>query len=168
MNDLRNKIALLITGMLVVAGCNIDSGNDTVREVGVNFSGLYSNNGGRIVSSNSGNGINTLNLSQSGDNLTATDNNGNIFRGSIGQVVESRATFNLRGPTTAGNTGTISGNIFASGTTATMAGTWVEPALFGNVSASASIVGATTTNTNNVDVVDDTNTNTNTNTVTNP
>ena len=128
--------------ILGLTGCNIDSGDEAVRTVGVDISGLYSNGGGRIISpSNTGAAITSLNVVQSGDRLEAVDNNGQIFRGTIGAVVDSTASFNMTGQTTAGNEGVIAGSFTVSGSSATMSGTWAEPALFGSVAASASVAG---------------------------
>ncbi len=88
-----------------------------------------------------------MNLIQDGDRLQAIDNNGLIFRGSIGSAVsdsetggQRSATFTLNGQTTTGQEGIISGTIVVIGNQATMTGTWAEPTLFGNVRAGAEVV----------------------------
>lgn len=135
---------MLLCGLslLGLTACDIDSGDETVRTIGVALSGLYTNGGGRIVSpSNTGNAVTSLNLVQTGDRLEAVDNNGQIFRGTVGAVVDTQASFNMTGSTTAGNEAVIAGTFTVNGTQATMSGTWAEPALFGSVSASATVGG---------------------------
>jgi hypothetical protein len=78
-------------------------------------------------------------ISQFGNQLQAVDNNGILFTGSIGDIVSASTTFTLNGVTTGGEAVTINGNLRASGTTATMTGTWAEPSLFSSIYGTASI-----------------------------
>jgi hypothetical protein len=72
-----------------------------------------------------------LNLRQSGDQLEAIDNNGIVFNGTLSDSTLSSGTatanFELDGQTTAGQSVTISGSLFGSGTSGIMKGTWIEP-----------------------------------------
>lgn len=135
------------------AGCNLDSGESTVRNVEINVNGVYSGNlNGRLVQQNTGAAILNFNLIQNGDRLESVDNNGTIFRGTIGRVDTdtSEATFTLEGTTTAGQEGVIAGVISVSGTTALLTGTWAEPSLISIVSGTASVAEQDTTD-NGVD-----------------
>ena len=143
--------ALLCFGF--VAGCSTDSSDTFIRDVSVNFSGFYENpNSDRIVAQNTGSAITSLDLRQTGDTLEAVDNNGRIWRGSLGEVQNGRSSFELNGQTTAGTEATFSGNISSSdgGSTGsvnsangTMQGTFIEPSLFSTFYAEASIPGST-------------------------
>ncbi|MBN1268124.1 MAG: PKD domain-containing protein, partial [Kiritimatiellae bacterium] len=139
---------------LLFLGCEIDSAETSSREVGLIIAGFYQNteaglNNGRLVANNSGNPITTMDLRQSGDQLEGVDNNGNIFKGTIGNVQGSLASITLSGLTTAGNEGTISGqvdvegagttNVVGATTSATMSGTWVEPTLYSTVYGKATV-----------------------------
>ena len=129
--------------LLGLNGCDISSGDDVVRNVGgTSISGLYTNGGGRLVSpTNSGNALTSLNVIQTGDRLEAVGNDGQIYRGTIGNIIDNLASFTLSGTTSAGIAATLSGTIRIDGTTGVMTGTWIEPGLFGTVSASAAIAG---------------------------
>jgi len=131
--------ALLCT-MFFYAGCKIESSDTVIRNVGINVAGVYTSNGSRVVSQNSGAPILSLNVVQNGDRLDMVDNNGMIFRGTIGARQGDAASFNVRGTTTAGAEGIISGTFNVSGNTSTMSGTWAEPTVFGTVNATASVV----------------------------
>ncbi len=130
--------------VLVLLGCRIDSADNVIRDVPINVGGVYSNNGGRIITQHTGAAITSLNIIQNGSELQGVDNNGQIFRGSIGSVTGGgdsarMANFTLRGATTSGQSGIISGTFSISGSTATMRGTWAEPTLLGNVLATATV-----------------------------
>ena len=146
-------------GMLVLTACSVDSANSVVRSVNANVAGVYRNsdsnsNNGKLVSANTGSSVTSLDVRQAGDQLEAVDNNGIIFRGTIGDVLDGIASFNLAGRTTAGNKALISGNITIGSGQGTMRGTWIEDSLFGTVFGIAngpSIITNTpppTTNTN--------------------
>ncbi len=150
---LATVACLSLAGYLVVmTGCEVDSASGTERSVGVNYSGFYTASSGRIVANNTGARISSLDLRQAGDSLEAIDNNGLIFRGTIGDVAEAGgsliASFSMEGNTTAGQRGTFSGTLSTSGgsnstgsTQGSMQGTWVEPSLFSTFSATATIPG---------------------------
>lgn len=149
--------AFAFSALACVVSCELDSGDEYYREVTVNFSGFYRNpNGGNIVSANSGNGISSLDLRQTGDSLEAVDNNGSIWKGSLGEVENGTTSFQLDGRTTSGTEGTFSGTLQSSdGGTAssgsvsnakgTMQGTFVEPNRYATFYATATIPGATDT-----------------------
>jgi hypothetical protein len=147
MKNRRNIISLLVLGGLLTAvtamlGCNGDSAEGIVRNVGLVVEGFYqhSDEGSSLVSKTSGAPVTAMNLRQSGDQLEGIDNNNVVFRGTIGQVVDGdKATFTLSGNSTSGEPATISGNITVSGTQATMNGTWIEPTLFGTVFGVATV-----------------------------
>jgi hypothetical protein len=69
------------------------------------------------------------------------DNNGIIFKGTIGQATEDTASFTLEGMTTIGAEATISGSISVpvGGSEGTMRGTWIEPTLFSSVYGEATV-----------------------------
>ncbi len=134
--------ASLLLSTVFFLGCRIQSGDSAVRGVGVNISGLYRGNG-PLVRQNSGAPISELNVIQDGDRLQAVDNNGLVFRGNIGRVTmeggSASATFNLKGNTTAGAEGIMSGSFTVEGTTSTMRGTWAEPTLFSTFLGTATV-----------------------------
>lgn len=133
----------LLTLLIIQSGCTIDSADSVIRSVGLNVSGLY--NGSPLVQRNTGASIQSMNVIQDGDSLQGVDNNGVPFKGTIGAVQRgdsggsSSATFQLKGTTTAGAEGIISGTITVTGTEAIMRGTWAEPALFSTVAGTASV-----------------------------
>ena len=141
--------ALLCFGF--VAGCSTDSSDTFIRDVSVNFSGFYTGrSNGKIVAVNTGSAITSLDLRQTGDRLEAVDNNGHIWRGSLGEVQNGNSSFELNGQTTAGSEATFSGNISSSdgGSTGsvnsasgTMQGTFIEPSRFSTFYAQATIPG---------------------------
>lgn len=137
--------AVAVCAAALFMGCKIGSPDSVSRHVGINVAGLYRANGGRIISQNTGAAITQFNLIQDGDRLQAIDNNGMIFKGSISSATDSgqtghSANFSLKGHTTAGAEGIISGAITVSGNQATMRGTWAEPTLYGNVLGYADVV----------------------------
>jgi hypothetical protein len=133
--------ALAAASMLIfAAGCEIDSSETASRNVGLDVTGYYSGTfSGRLVQQNTGASITGIDLRQNGDRLEGYDNNGIIFKGTIGSVTGQRASFTLEGRTTAGGSGVISGNINVSGTSGTMSGTWFEEALSSRVAGTASV-----------------------------
>lgn len=122
-------------------GCSIDSGESSSRVVNLIVQGFYSGSNGVLVQNNTGSPISTMDLRQSGDKLEGVDNNGIIFKGSIGRVDDStqQASFTLAGSTTAGMEGTMAGVIDVEGTSAKMQGTWAEPTLFSTFSGTATV-----------------------------
>lgn len=146
----QQKILFSVTTVLILTlttmvGCRINSSDSVSRNVEINVSGVYRSSNGSVVSQNSGASIRSLNLVQTGSRLQAVDNNGLVFRGDIGSVTQATggnaASFTLKGITTAGAEGIISGTISISGNNATMRGTWAEPSLFGNVEGTATVAG---------------------------
>ena len=140
--------AVLIAG-IVWSGCEIRS-SSSVERTTLYIAGLYRNSdGSRIVDRNSGAAVRSLSVQQRGDRVEAVDNNGRLFRGSFIAESDTRGTLELRGTTTAGVEVTISGTISVAGSKAYLNGTWIEPALFGAISAQADVVSAPApTNTN--------------------
>lgn len=134
---------------LVNAGCDTASANDVVRTTGLDFSGFYANENGRIIDRVSGSDVTSLNLIQTGDRLEAVDNNGRIFRGSLNETGASAAQFTMRGVTTDGVQGTLTGNLTGSGTTGTLRGTWIEPSLVASAFATATINPVSTNSNSN-------------------
>ena len=135
--DLRWAPVLLL-GLLAVSwlpGCEVGSSNDTLTGANGNYSGSYVGaENGLLVAGNSGATVSSLTLSQSGNQLQAVDNNGILFKGTLGDILPSSgsssnasATFTLNGATTAGATVSINGKLKGSGATATMTGFWLEP-----------------------------------------
>jgi len=128
----------------VLLGCNGDSAEGIVRNVGLVVEGFYvhSNPDSFLVERTSGAPVRSLNLRQSGDQLEGVDNNGILFKGTVGQVFdETRASFNLEGRSTSGEPASIAGTIDVEvgGTTATMRGTWIEPTLASTVFGVATV-----------------------------
>ena len=154
-------------------GCEVDSGNTFSRDVSTDFTGFYGpcENDNAIVQQNSGNRIRTLDLRQSGDTLEAVDNNGAIWRGTLGEVQNGRSSFELKGRTSTGVEGIFSGTLSSSdgGSTnssgaanGTMTGTYIEPDRFSTFCGTATIPGSKSNNGG-----DGGSTNVNTNGVTN-
>ena len=156
---MKAKIGLmmvLMLGLLAVGalpGCEVGSPNNVTALANGDFSGQYAGTtNSALVANNSGSPVTTLTLNQSGNQLQALDNNGILFKGTIGDILGSSgsstnssssssmsATFTLNGLTTAGQTVTINGNLHASGTTATMTGLWIEPGLNSSINGTATI-----------------------------
>jgi hypothetical protein len=135
--------SILMPLTMMFSGCEAGSADDVVRTVGVDFSGRYdatSEADAQFVSpANSGKRVTSLNLRQTGDQLEAIDNNSMVFSGSIGNVQETTASFILEGYTTANQPVSINGTLTGEGSTAVMAGTWVEPGLFAYINGDATI-----------------------------
>lgn len=131
------------------SGCELSSASSATRNVGVDYSGVYTgqNANAQITDNQSGDPITFLNLRQSGDQLSAIEDHNLVFTGTVGDPNvnsgNAESTFSLQGKTTAGNAVTISGTLSGvnSGSSAlgTMRGTWIEPNLYGNVYATAQI-----------------------------
>ncbi len=141
---------------MLTAGCEVDSSSDEfIRDVSIDFTGYYTHpTSDRIVSRNSGSAITSLDLRQDGDQLEAIDNNGSIWRGSLGDVNGGSSSFELEGTTTSGDAGFFSGTLSSSdggtstsGTTSsaegTMTGTYIENDFFSTFYAQADIPGTT-------------------------
>ena len=132
---------LLAVGLL--PGCEVGSPNSVEATANGNFSGRYANGSSRMVENNSGGAINALGLNQFGNTLEAVDNNGILFKGTIGDILNSSANFTLNGVTTVGQTVAINGTLRASGTTATMTGIWAEPGVYSSIYGTATIAAIT-------------------------
>ena len=162
---MRRNISLPILSFVTTAaliglfnlGCSLDSGESATRTVGVSVAGFYIGDpSGNLVRNNTGSPVATMDLRQNGDSLEGIDNNGHIFKGTIGAVDTdgTSASFTLVGQTTAGQEGVMSGTIQKpSDTTAQMRGTWAEPTLFSTISGMATVPanpvsGGTGTGTN--------------------
>ena len=134
-----SAVTLLVPCALMFSGCEVGSGDDVVRTIGaVDFTGYYDadteSSTNFVDPGNSGKRVTSMNLRQTGDQLEANDNNGRIFRGTIGNYDGETASFTLEGYTTAEQPVTLSGTLAkASDTDAKMRGTWIEPGLFANV-----------------------------------
>ncbi len=132
--------AAALVVIAVLSACDISSSGSATRNVPIVVEGFYARNGEPIVSRTSGAPVRNLNLRQSGDQLEAIDNNGIVFRGTIGQVIEgSRATFTMEGRSTTGNRATLAGNFNVEGGTSTMSGSWIEDMLVGQLFATAQV-----------------------------
>jgi hypothetical protein len=104
-------------------GCEIDSADEFIRNLPVDFSGYYTDDDRLVVDRNSGQPIRALDLRQTGDKLEAVDNNGMIWRGTIGDVNEGEsslsASFTLEGRNTLGREGIFSGTLSTDATSST-------------------------------------------------
>lgn len=133
-------LVVSLLGLFVGSGCELDSADSTVREVGIIVQGYYTNpDGGRIVGRNSGAPITSLDIRQFGDQLEAIDNNNQVFRGTIGNASQNNASYTLEGYTTAGKWGIMSGVFEVSGSSSTMRGTWIEDDFYSTVYATATV-----------------------------
>lgn len=159
---MTNWMRGLLTGLagaaslLVMTGCEVDSASGVERTVGVDFTGFYSNpNGGNVTSRNSGRGVSSLDLRQGGDRLEAVDNNGGIWKGSIGDFNGTTASFEMTGQTTAGKEGRFSGTLTVNGgSTSTngssgsaqgiMRGTYIESDFYATFYAESQSIPGTT------------------------
>jgi len=146
---------------LAGAGCEIDSSESATRNVPIIVTGFYAGNGGSaMVSRTTGAPVLTMNVRQNGDQLEVIDNNGIVFRGSIGQVLGNGASFTLTGRATSGQEVTISGNFNVDGTSSTMTGSWIEPTLVSTLSGTSTVPeldpgdGGTTNETETVETND--------------
>ena len=148
-------IVLALGSVFFTAGCSGDSAETIYRNVALIVTGFYVPVEGNetIVAGNTGAPVTAMNLRQSGDQLESVDNNGSIFRGTIGRVGDDLASFTLNGQTTAGQDVTISGTIgVAVGSTeASMRATWIEPTVVGAVAAVASVPINNPVSTNDTD-----------------
>jgi len=152
---------LVLTAFVFLAGCDIDSVDSTSAVLSngdgtiFNFSGLYMNpqNDGSIlpiVFPNEGNHkptgeiITSLRLLQYGSVLEGYDSAGLTWYGSISTLQGTTATFSLSGRTTLGSSVEISGTMNYADQQSTLNATWIEPAYYGNIIATATVAPATT------------------------
>lgn len=128
--------------ILLITACEIQSGDDTVRNVSVRVAGNYVNESGLSVRQ-SGARTTRLSLTQSGNQLFAVDEHNIRWKGSISRTDGNQfAAFILKGGTTAGGEVTLTGDIRIEGSTATMSGLWIEPGFTSSLSARASVTPA--------------------------
>jgi hypothetical protein len=148
-------VMVLMLGMFAVGllpGCQVGNPNDVTTVANGSFAGNYVGaSNGVLVANNSGAAVTSLTVSQAGNQLQAVDNNGILFKGTIGDILNTSggssnasstsasATFTLNGATTAGQSVTINGTLSANGAAATMTGLWVEPGLYSSVNGTATI-----------------------------
>ena len=141
----------LLAVVILPSGCEVDSADTFSRDVSTDFSGFYTACSGNLVGNNSGAAITTLDLRQSGDRLEAVDNNGSLWRGSLGDVQNGRSSFELKGRTTSNTEGIFSGTLSSSdggGTNSSgsadgsMSGTFIEPGRFSTFCGNADIPGS--------------------------
>ncbi len=131
-------VLLPIAIIAFIFGCEVGSPNTVQRNVNFNVAGIYRNpDGGSIPARMSGDPITQFDVIQTGSSLEAIDNHGILFKGQISDPQNSAAPYTLHGQTVSGIKVTINGNIYKSGTTATMAGTWIEPTFYSTVYATA-------------------------------
>lgn len=135
--------ALLFSSVLFFTACDISGSDDVVRQVSLNIAGAYTNDSG-IPENQSGNRVTLLSIQQRGDQLSAVDNQGGNYSGSIGRADENLATFTLNGATSAGESVTLTGTVVVEGTSASLTGTWIEPSLRSSARASATVSGQVT------------------------
>ena len=132
-------LALLAgAGSLLFVACDISSADDVTRTVSLNVSGSYQNGSG-IAGRQSGTPITLLAVTQRGDQLTAVDNLGARWTGTVGRADGNLATVTLRGLTNTGVEVVITGTVTIDGTTGALTGTWIEPNLRSTVSATATV-----------------------------
>ena len=141
--------ALMLWISCLIVGCDTNSADEAVRNVSVDYTGFYEHPNGDTISRNSGLKIQTFDLRQFGDQLEAIDNNGFIWRGEIGRLVDTTASFELRGGTSDGQSARIVGFLQGSGTSGAMTGDYIEDTLLATVYAEATIPDSTQTNQNN-------------------
>lgn len=149
---------------LFLAACDMGSVDSTSAVLSdnsgtiYNFAGLYMNPNNStstngflpLVQPNdprnrpSGQLIVSLRLLQYGEVLEAYDSAGLTWYGSITSVQSGSAQFSLRGRTTAGMSTEIAGTLTYVARESTMDATWIEPAYYGSIFATATVSPATT------------------------
>lgn len=135
----RHALPPLVLLILLMTSCDIQSGDDTVRNVSVRVAGNYVNESGLSVRQ-SGARTTRLSLTQSGNQLFAVDEHNIRWKGSISRTDGNIfAAFTLKGGTTAGGEVTLTGDIRIEGSTATMSGLWIEPGFTSSLSARAAV-----------------------------
>lgn len=154
------RIALAVAALsaattlaLLNLGCTLDSANEVIRDVSINYSGFYEGqlSDGKLVSHNQGGFIRTLKLIQQGDQIDAIDSNGAHWSGELEDPNNGVASFVIRGNDSLGNAATISGiltlgggssgtNGTTSATDATMRGNYFQGSIVSVVNGKASAV----------------------------
>lgn len=135
---LQKWLVAVLPVIALIIGCNGDSAESLSREIGIDISGYYANNGGNLAGNQTGNPVTGFDVRQQGAKLEAVDSNGILFKGSIDAVAD-QYPFTLNGETTIGQKVTISGNFNVNGTSSAMQGTWIEDSLTGSFYAMATI-----------------------------
>lgn len=155
-----------ILATLLTTSCEVDSASDVAPVPSsdgqaINVNGVYrnsdatQNNGVFIDPANSGARITQLNIRQNGNNLEGVANGNQVFRGTIGAISGSSASFNLSGSTSAGNSANISGTIEVQpGGKGVMRATWIEADRYCNLYG---IADGPTINTNTPPLTNGTN-----------
>ena len=149
MKKFKSFIPFLAAAGLTIglAGCEISS-DTVIRDVAISVAGTYENGGRSIVTRQSGGAVTFLAVRQNGDQLSAVDNHGIHFSGTLTEAASaSAATFELEGKSSAGVEVTISGTFSIGGNTSTMRGTWIEPAIVGAVFGTAQVYVPSDTST---------------------
>lgn len=139
---------LALAGLaFVLAGCEISS-DTVIRDVSISVAGTYENGGRSLVTRQSGGAVTYLAVRQNGDQLSAVDNHGIHFQGTLTEAANANAaTFELSGKSSAGAEVTISGTFTIGGNTSTMRGTWIESTIVGAVFGTAQVYVHTNTPT---------------------
>lgn len=145
MNRLTISAASFLTAVLggiTLISCDIQSGNDFVRNTSIQLAGTYRNENG-IPSRQSGARTTRITLTQSGDQLFGVDEHNIRWSGKITRAESAAfATVNIKGGTTAGGEVTLTGEVRVEGTLARMTGIWIEPGYTSNFSAEATVTPA--------------------------
>ena len=139
MNVSRRLLALLTGGTLALAaGCDVQSGDDTVRDPGgISVTGFYTNGGNAVVARSTGAVITSFSITQNGDRVTAIDNTGALYRGTISENGTGSASTVWSGAGPSGVPVSVTGTFTTSGDTTSFRGTWIEPGLTSVISAAA-------------------------------
>ncbi len=165
--NMKKYILWLSTAVIVLlfalTGCEVGSSDEVLRDVSISVEGFYSNDDGKMVSTNTGAPVTSMNVIQDGDQLQGIDNNGMVFSGNLGSGVtasgstSSALSFTLEGNTTVGADVIISGTFSVSGGSSTMKGTWIEDAFLATVYATASVPDLSVATNDTNDATSDTN-----------
>ena len=139
MNISRKFLTLLAGGALALAaGCDVQSGDDTVRDPGgISVTGFYTNGGNAVVARSTGAVITSFSITQNGDRVTAIDNTGALYRGTISENGTGSASTVWSGAGPSGVPVSVTGTFTTSGDTTSFRGTWIEPGLTSVISAAA-------------------------------
>ncbi len=134
---------MILTGLAggalaLAAGCDVQSGDETVRDPGgVNVTGFYVNDGNAVVARSTGAVITSFSITQNGDRVTAIDNTGALYRGTITENGTGSASTVWSGSGPSGLPVSVTGTFTTSGGTSNFRGTWIEPSLTSVITAAA-------------------------------
>ncbi|NCD31819.1 MAG: hypothetical protein EOL87_00225 [Spartobacteria bacterium] len=133
-----------VLALILVAGCEVGSGDTVTRDVDANITGRY--DGSPLVETSDNADISWLYIEQTGDDLQGYDNHGIHFGGSIGSVSDGGmlVSINMDGHSKSGAEGTLSATINVSGSTATLQGSWIESGFVGYAEGTATVVTSPT------------------------